>query len=75
MFAYHMNDSSNYVSIRQCIFTYEGPLSPQAISTHCFYHVSDGVMARGVLSRVTIKIWPFDDFQLIFFLFRLKKEF
>ena len=36
---------------------------------------SDEVMARGVISRVTIKIWPYDDFQVIFFPFRLKKEF
>ena len=53
----------------------KAPWVLRLFSTHCFYDVSDGVMARGVLLRVTIKIWPFDDFHLIFFLFRLKKEF
>ena len=53
----------------------KAPWVLRLFSTHCFYDVSDGVMAWGVLLRVTIKIWPFDDFQLIFFLFRLKKEF
>ena len=53
----------------------KAPWVLRLFSTHCFYNVSDGVMARGVLLRVTIKIWPFDDFQVIFFPFRLKKEF
>ena len=34
-----------------------------------------GWWPEGNFLRVTIKIWPFDDFQLVFFLFRLKKEF
>ena len=53
----------------------KAPWVLRLFSTHCFYDVSDGVMARGVLLRVTIKIWPFDDFQVIFYPFRLKKEF
>ena len=39
-----------------------------------FMMFSDGVMAQGVLLRVTIKIWPFDNFQVIIYPFRLKKE-
>ena len=40
-----------------------------------FMMFSDNVMAWGILLRVTINIWPFYDFQVIFFPFRLKKAF